>query len=215
MEHRIVIGNETYNKDLLSTSQNIHIGFDCLTPLRVKSNRACSQRPVQQGRRAVGARSVHEYVSTTTDRERRWRTLRPDSGHACSTGPAGNRLTGYTLLELMIVVAIASILVTLAVPSFQRSAVKAREATLKNNLATIRTVLDQHYADQGMYPQSLEALVEAGYLRHIPVDPFTKTADTWQLVFEENAGDDEAGGIFDVHSGSDLTAIDGSAYNEW
>ncbi len=154
-------------------------------------------------------------MSTTTDRERRWRTLRPDSGHACSTGPAGNRPTGYTLLELMIVVAIASILVTLAVPSFQRSAVKAREATLKNNLATIRTVLDQHYADQGMYPQSLEALVEAGYLRHIPVDPFTKTADTWQLVFEENAGDDEAGGIFDVHRGRDLTAIDGSAYSEW
>lgn len=128
---------------------------------------------------------------------------------------ARNRLTGYTLLELMIVVAIAGILVTLAVPSFQRSAVKAREAALKQNLATIRTVLDQHYADQGSYPQSLEAVVEAGYLRQIPVDPFTKTADSWQLVFEENAEEDEAGGIFDVHSGSDLVAIDGTAYNEW
>ncbi len=131
------------------------------------------------------------------------------------THATGNRATGYTLLELMIVVAIASILVTLAVPSFQQSAVKAREATLKNNPATIRTVLDQHYADQGMYPQSLEALVEAGYLRHIPVDPFTKEADTWQLVFEENADDDEAGGIFDVHSGSDEVAISGTAYSEW
>ncbi len=76
-----------------------------------------------------------------------------------------NRPTGYTLLELMIVVAIASILVTLAVPSFQRSAVKAREATLKQNLANMRTVGDQHSADQGFYPQSREALVEAGYLQ--------------------------------------------------
>jgi general secretion pathway protein G len=123
--------------------------------------------------------------------------------------------TGYTLLELMIVVAIASILVTLAVPSFQRSAVKAREATLKNNLATIRTVLDQHYADQGIYPQSLEALVEAGYLRHVPIDPMTKAADTWQLVFEEGAGDADAGGVFDIHSGSEEVSISGTAYNEW
>jgi len=115
----------------------------------------------------------------------------------------------------MIVVAIAGILVTLAVPSFQRSVIKAREATLRQNLATIRTVLDQHYADQGIYPKSLEALVEAGYLRQIPVDPITKTADSWQLVFEENAGDDEAGGVFDVHSGSDQTASDGTLYSEW
>ncbi len=86
---------------------------------------------------------------------------------------------------------------------------------MKQNLATIRTVLDQHYADQGIYPKSLEALVEAGYLRQIPVDPFTKTADSWVLVYEENAGDDEEGGIFDVHSGSDLTALDGTAYSEW
>ena len=62
---------------------------------------------------------------------------------------------------------------------------------------------------------SSSALVEAGYLRHIPVDPFTKEADTWQLVFEENADDDEAGGIFDVHSGSDEVAISGTAYSEW
>ena len=126
-----------------------------------------------------------------------------------------NRLSGYTLLELMIVVAIAGILVTLAVPSFQRSAVKAREATLKQNLATIRTVLDQHYADQGIYPQSLDALVEAGYLRQIPVDPFTKTTDSWQLVFEETTEEDQESGIFDIKSGSDLVAIDGTAYNEW
>ena len=128
---------------------------------------------------------------------------------------AAHTRTGYTLLELMIVVAIASILVTLAVPSFQRSVIKAREATLKQNLATLRTVIDQHYADQGAYPASLEALVEAGYLRQIPVDPFTKTADTWQLVYEETTEDNAESGIFDVHSGSDMIATDGTPYSEW
>ncbi len=135
--------------------------------------------------------------------------------HHIATGNAKKRPRGYTLLELMIVVAIAGILVTLAVPSFQRSVVKAREATLRQNLATMRTVLDQHYADQGIYPQSLEALVEAGYLRHIPTDPFTKTADSWRIVIEENADDEEAGGVFDIHSGSDETASDGKLYSEW
>lgn len=123
--------------------------------------------------------------------------------------------TGYTLLELMIVVAIAGILVTLAVPSFQRSAVKAREAALKQNLFTLRTVMDQHYADHGVYPPTLEALVESGYLREIPMDPFTKSPDTWQTTIEEEEEEGELGGIWDVHSGSDLVALNGTPYNEW
>lgn len=115
----------------------------------------------------------------------------------------------------MIVVAIAGILVTLAVPSFQRSAVKAREAALKQNLFTLRTVLDQHYADHGVYPPTLEALVESGYLREIPMDPFTKSPDTWQTTIEEEEEEGELGGIWDVHSGSDLVALNGTPYNEW
>ncbi len=126
-----------------------------------------------------------------------------------------NTHTGYTLLELMIVVAIAGILVTLAVPSFQRSAVKAREAALKQNLFTLRTVLDQHYADHGVYPPTLEALVESGYLREIPMDPFTKSPGTWQTTIEEEEEEGELGGIWDVHSGSDLVALNGTPYNEW
>ena len=122
---------------------------------------------------------------------------------------------GYTLLELMIVVAIAGILITLAVPTFQQSALKAREAALKQNLFTIRAVLDQHYADQGAYPQSLSAIVEAGYLREIPMDPFTKSADTWELVFEDTVGQDEVAGIFNIHSGSDLVSLSGTPYKEW
>jgi len=126
-----------------------------------------------------------------------------------------NTHTGYTLLELMIVVAIAGILVTLAVPSFQRSAVKAREAALKQNLFTLRTVMDQHYADHGVYPPTLETLVESGYLREIPMDPFTKSPDTWQATIEEEEEEGELGGIWDVHSGSDLVALNGTPYNEW
>lgn len=123
--------------------------------------------------------------------------------------------TGYTLLELMIVVAIAGILITLAVPTFQQSAIKAREATLKQNLFTIRAVLDQYYADNGAYPQSLSSMVEAEYLREIPTDPFTKSADTWDLVLETNVGEGEVAGIFNIRSGSDLVSLSGTPYKEW
>ena len=124
-----------------------------------------------------------------------------------------NTREGYSLIELMIVVAIIGILVALAVPSFQHSAVKAREAALKQNLQTIRTVLDQHYADKGFYPPSLETLVVAGYLRQVPTDPFAETADAWVIEFEENP--DAQSGIFDVHSGSDGLSTNGTPYHEW
>lgn len=120
---------------------------------------------------------------------------------------------GYTLIELMIVMVIIGILVALAVPSFQQSAVKAREAALRQNLQTIRTVLDQHHADKGVYPPSLETLVEAGYLRQVPEDPFTKTANGWVIEFEDHV--DEEPGIFDVHSGSDDLSTNGTPYHEW
>ncbi|NKB82245.1 MAG: prepilin-type N-terminal cleavage/methylation domain-containing protein [Nitrospirales bacterium] len=122
---------------------------------------------------------------------------------------------GYTLLELLIVVALIGILATLAIPSFQASAIKAREVALRHNLFTMRTLLDQHYADTRSYPQSLEGLVETGYLRQIPVDPFTKSADTWQLIFENDLEADVQSGIFDIHSGSDLVASNGTPYNQW
>lgn len=126
------------------------------------------------------------------------------------------RSSGYTILELMIVVAIAGILVTLAIPSFQRSAIKAKEAALKQNLFTIRTVIDQFYADRGDYPPTLDTLVEKGYLREIPVDPFTETATTWQIIYEEQEEYDESpAGIYDIKSGSDRIALDGTPYSEW
>jgi len=123
---------------------------------------------------------------------------------------------GYTLLELMIVVAIVGILVTLAIPNFQQSAMKAKETALKQNLFTMRAVLDQYYADRGDYPDSLESLVEGKYLRSIPVDPFTKSSTTWTEIYEEQEeGDDSSAGVYDIKSGSEDVAGDGTPYKDW
>jgi general secretion pathway protein G len=117
---------------------------------------------------------------------------------------------GFTLLELMSIVTIVGILVTLAVPSYQQSVVKAREAVLMRDLFTIRDLLDQHRADKGKYPDSLTDLAKVGYLRTIPMDPFTRSASTWQEIIETTEG-----GVFDIHSGSDLVGTNGVPYNQW
>ena len=120
------------------------------------------------------------------------------------------RQEGFTLLELMTIIVIIGILVTLAVPSYRGAVVKAREAVLRHDLFTIRDVLDQYRGDQGKYPPSLNDLVKAGYLRAVPVDPITLSNSTWQEIIETTEG-----GVFDVHSGSDLVASTGIPYNEW
>jgi general secretion pathway protein G len=117
---------------------------------------------------------------------------------------------GFTLIELLIVVSIIGILATLAAPSYQASVVKAKEAALRQDLFTLRDVLDQHRADQGKYPGSLQALVSAGYLRAIPKDPFTNSDTTWQEMAEMTEG-----GIFDVFSGSEFVGTNGTPYNRW
>ncbi|WP_447971415.1 type IV pilin protein [Nitrospira sp. M1] len=123
---------------------------------------------------------------------------------------------GFTLLELLIVVAIAAILITLAVPSFQTSSTKAKEAALKQNLFTMRSLIDQFYADRGKYPATLEELVSEQYIRELPIDPFTKSSSSWEEILEEkDQEDDSPAGIYDVKSGSDGTALDGRPYKEW
>jgi general secretion pathway protein G len=117
---------------------------------------------------------------------------------------------GFTLVELMIVVAIVGILTTISVPSYHTSLIKAKETVLRQDLFTMREVLDQHRADQGKYPSSLGALVAAGYLRTVPKDPFTNSPATWQEM-----SDPTEGGVVDVYSGSDLVGTNGTAYNQW
>lgn len=135
------------------------------------------------------------------------------------------RQQGFTLLELIIVVAVIGILATIAMPRLLHAPERAREAVLKTNLRTLREGLDQYYADKGRFPATLEALVEDGYLRDMPQDPITRSTDTWVPEYEELSPDeepaeidlDEGGGpgIIDVHSGAEGTGSDGRPYSEW
>ena len=117
---------------------------------------------------------------------------------------------GFTLIELMIVVSIVGILATIAVPSYQSSLIKSRETVLRQDLFTLRELLDHHRADKGKYPPSLDGLVTVGYLRALPKDPFTNSPSSWQQILEPAEG-----GIFDVYSGSDLVGTNGTPYNQW
>ena len=120
---------------------------------------------------------------------------------------------GFTLIELLIVMSIIAILATIAQPSFKQAIIKAMESVLKEDLFILRDVIDQYYADKGKYPPAMDDLVGEGYIRGIPRDPFTNSADTWQLIY--NSEQEEEQGIYDVHSGSDMVAVDGTPYNEW
>ncbi len=120
-------------------------------------------------------------------------------------------------MELMIVLSIILILMSMAIPNYQQSILHARESVLRNDLYVIRSAIDQYTLDKQRAPQSLDDLVQAGYLKAIPEDPFTKSRDTWETVQEDTlmAVDQQQPGIVDVHSGAQMTASDGTAYNTW
>ena len=123
---------------------------------------------------------------------------------------------GFTLIELMVVMSIIVILAGIGLTMYGNSVTRAKEAVLKEDLYTLRDVLDQYFSDKGKYPQDLQTLVEEGYLRAIPVDPFTKSADTWQTESASAEEDTEgSGGIYDIHSGSSESALDGTSYSDW
>lgn len=123
--------------------------------------------------------------------------------------------TGFTLLELMIVISVIIILAAVALPQYQKTIMHARETVLKDDLFRIRSLIDQYAADKGKLPQSLEDLVTAGYMREIPVDPITDNKD-WSLVTGEDVYSTEGGsGITDVHSSSGEVSTEGTPYSEW
>src|SRR5271169_388920 len=126
------------------------------------------------------------------------------------------RSRGFTLLELMIVISIIMILMAVAVPVYNQTIVQARESVLRSNLSTIRSVISQYTLDKQKAPQSLDDLVQAGYLRQVPVDPMTREPN-WEVVQEDVmlAVDQQEPGITDVHSASSGTAADGTAYSTW
>src|SRR3569832_2007501 len=124
---------------------------------------------------------------------------------------------GFTLMELMIVMAIILILVSVAIPNYQRSISHARESVLKQDLATLRSAIDQYTLDKQKAPQSLEDLVSSGYMKSMPEEPTTHRTDCWVPVQEDSlmAIDQNQPGIIDVHSCNEQLASDGTAYSSW
>ncbi len=161
------------------------------------------------GKNAVSrqASAVSARVSEPTQRAPI--VFRPRCGR--QWGPA---LQGFTLIELLIVISIIGILVTLAQPYYQRAVTAAKEATLKEDLFILRDVIDQYYADNAKYPPALNDLVEKRYIRRVPRDPITGSAESWALVyFTDEQGQQQ--GIYDVRSGAEAVALDGTKYGEW
>jgi general secretion pathway protein G len=133
--------------------------------------------------------------------------------------PLSRRLVsrrGFTFVELMVVITIIVILVTMAIPIYNNTIRRSKESVLKNNLFTLRTVIDNYTYDKQKAPQSLQDLVSEGYLREIPMDPMTGS-NNWRTIMEPagQSVNQAEPGIFDVKSGSDKTGLDGTAYAEW
>ena len=124
---------------------------------------------------------------------------------------------GFTLMELLVVMTIISILATIGLAGYRHKTTMAREAVLKEDLFQFRHSLEQYRADRGKLPSSLQPLKDLGYLREIPVDPMTHSADTWQLEFEAPDPDNPSAeqGVFNVRSGSTDMGENGVPYNEW
>ena len=128
------------------------------------------------------------------------------------------RAGGFTLIELMIVMTIILILISIAAPMYRSSIIRSKEAVLRDDLFTLRSVIDQYTLDKQEAPQSLADLVEAGYLRELPTDPFTSSGETWIEEFEDTTimmATQTTPGIVDVHSGSNLTSLSGEPYSDW
>jgi general secretion pathway protein G len=126
------------------------------------------------------------------------------------------RRRGFTFVELMVVITIIVILITMAIPIYNNTIRRSKESVLKNNLFTLRTVIDNFTYDKQKAPQSLQDLVSEGYLREIPIDPMTGNSN-WRTIMEQagQSVSQSEPGIFDVKSGSDKTGLDGTPYAEW
>nr|WP_255369720.1 prepilin-type N-terminal cleavage/methylation domain-containing protein [Nitrosovibrio sp. Nv17] len=135
------------------------------------------------------------------------RRLRPDP----AAGPGNGRAAGFTLVELLVVMAIIATLLSIVVPRYFNSLDRSREVVLRQDLSVMRDAIDKFHSDTGEYPAELAELVEKRYLRSIPVDPMTESAETW-VVVPSPRGDE---GVYDVHSGSPDEAQDGTLYETW
>ena len=137
------------------------------------------------------------------------------------SGETRSRLTiarrGFTLIEMMIVMAIIVILIAVAVPFYQKALTRAKETVLHNNLFAMRSAIDEYSFDKQKAPPGLQDLVTEGYLHEVPRDPITQRNDSWKIIMEDagQAVSPAEPGIFDIRSGSDRTGLDGTKYSEW
>lgn len=117
----------------------------------------------------------------------------------------------------MVVMAIISILLSIAVPIYQKSVIRAKESVLRNNIFTLQTMIDEYTIDKQKAPESLQDLVSEGYLRQIPQDPMTGSNQTWRVIMEDTPADGSTNppGVFDVRSGSDKVSLEGTPYADW
>lgn len=120
---------------------------------------------------------------------------------------------GFTLIEMLVVLAILAMLLTIVSPKFMHMLQRSKETSLRHDLLTMRDAIDKFYSDKNRYPDTLDELVERQYLKAIPPDPVTERADTWVITLPPNI--DEQGSVFDVHSGSARVAEDGTPYALW
>jgi general secretion pathway protein G len=129
----------------------------------------------------------------------------------------GRRLRGFTFVELMVVITIIVILITMAIPIYNNTIKRSKETVLKQNLFTLRTVIDNYTFDKQKAPQSLQDLVSEGYLREVPYDPMTGSNQSWRTIQEDasQSVNQSEPGIFDIKSGSDKIGLDGTPYAEW
>lgn len=128
------------------------------------------------------------------------------------------KIRGFTLIEMMIVISMMLILVSIAIPAYNQSILRAKEGVLRQDLFTLRSLISQYTLDKQKAPQGLEDLVSAGYIKALPLDPMTGKNDTWTVDQEDYAlsiDQQDTAGIKDVHSGSSGVGSDGTAYNTW
>jgi len=160
--------------------------------------------------------TIHGVVSRQSQVIRRT-APRPTTGDCRLETTREQSERGFTLIELLVVASVLVVLAGIGLVQYRNGKTRASEAVLKTDLFNMRDAIDQYYADKGQWPPTLDDLVSAGYLRKIPEDPFTLSASTWQTTASEPdpSNPNAPPGIFDVTSGSDLTALDGSKYSEW
>ncbi len=124
---------------------------------------------------------------------------------------------GFSLLELIVVLTLVGLLVGIALPMYKDATLRAREAVLKEDLQRMREAIDEYYTDRGEYPPALEDLVSVGYLRSLPQDPITRSAETWEVEFApwQMLEEGQSAGVWNVRSGAEGESLDGSAYAQW